>query len=416
MQDIKNICLAAPFTSYSGYGQYARSIAAMLICAYGSNQIIKIHFFNLTNELLSIDEFFDISNSKYSNMLEYMITNQQLQNQFFDLFMTVSIPMAFLQKGLVNIGITALAQVDKIHPQLIEHCNRMDEVFVMSEFNTQTLKRSMYRLQDTRQIKINIPVNILPYAYSETQKQNMLQSDITEYINNIPQKYLFLSVGEWLPGSVGNDRKDIGALISTFLRAFANNKQIGLLLKVDQGRSSILSQYVIRQRINEIARGIGIDVSINNVYFISGNLSQNKMKQIYMHNKVKTYVSFTHGQSFGIPIFQFISLTGKPVLIPYHSGMTDYVRPQCCEILLHKNIKVPLELMQSFMREFIIPQSEWYVVDYQYAIFKMSEVISNYKSISQRSIAHKQHLIQNYNIDKISNKLKTFLDKHLISV
>jgi hypothetical protein len=40
-----------------------------------------------------------------------------------------------------------------------------------------------------------------------------------------------LTVGEWLPGSVGNDRKDIGALISSFIKAFPNNKDIGLLLK-----------------------------------------------------------------------------------------------------------------------------------------------------------------------------------------
>jgi hypothetical protein len=33
--------------------------------------------------------------------------------------MTVSIPMAFVQRGLINIGITALAEVDKVHPQLI---------------------------------------------------------------------------------------------------------------------------------------------------------------------------------------------------------------------------------------------------------------------------------------------------------
>jgi len=64
--------------------------------------------------------------------------------------MTVSIPQAFAQKGLVNIGITALAEADKVHPQLIEHCNRMDEVFVMSDFNIDTLKKSMFKLQDER--------------------------------------------------------------------------------------------------------------------------------------------------------------------------------------------------------------------------------------------------------------------------
>jgi len=64
--------------------------------------------------------------------------------------MIVSIPHAFIQKGLINIGITALAEVDKVHPQLIEYCNRMDEVLVMSDFNIETLKRSVFKLQDGR--------------------------------------------------------------------------------------------------------------------------------------------------------------------------------------------------------------------------------------------------------------------------
>jgi len=43
--------------------------------------------------------------------------------------------MAFMQRGLVNIGVTALAEVDKVHPQLIQACNKMDQVLIMSQFN-----------------------------------------------------------------------------------------------------------------------------------------------------------------------------------------------------------------------------------------------------------------------------------------
>ncbi|HRT03263.1 MAG TPA: hypothetical protein P5513_04935 [Candidatus Diapherotrites archaeon] len=47
-----------------------------------------------------------------------------------------------------------------------------------------------------------------------------------------------------------------------------------------------------------------------------------------MHNKVKAYITFTHGESLGLPIMEFIGSTGKPALIPYHSGIMEYIKPE----------------------------------------------------------------------------------------
>ncbi len=406
----KNIALAAPFTSYSGYGQYGRAIALMLIDAYKGNEDISIFLFDLTGGTLGQSEKFDIRSSKFNEIETYIKSNEQIDKQFFDLFMIVSIPMAFAQKGLINIGITALAEVDKVHPQLIEHCNRMDEVYVMSDFNIETIKNSTFRMQDNRQIKINVPVSKIGVPYIQVKSGS--NTDITTFINDIPQKFLFVSVGEWLPGSIGNDRKDIGALISTFLRGFANNKDVALLLKVNQGRSCVLSQYAMRERLNEIAKGLGINITLSNVYFISGNLSESQMNQIYNHQKVKAYVSFSHGESLGIPIIEFIGGTGKPVLIPYHSGMLEYIKPEYSQILIHKQVQVHPQLFQSFMREFLIPESKWYTVDYQYSLFKMGEVINNYNIISGRAKNQQKHINQNYSKGILQDKLKALLDKH----
>lgn len=408
----KNIALAAPLSSFSGYGQYARSISLMLINSYKNDESIKIHLFNLPSQMVSQSQMYDINNSKYRQIVSYLQPLQNIQKQFFDIFMTVSIPMAFMQKGLVNIGITALAQVDKLHPQLIEHCNRMDEVFVMSDFNIDSLNSSVYKLQDGRQIKLKVPVKKLPAAFIQHSYSN-IESDITKFIDQIPQSFLFLSVGQWLPGSIGGDRKDIGALISTFLRGYANNKDVGLLLKVDQGRSSLLSQYAIRQRMLQICKGLDIEMDICNIHFISGDLSEDEMQQIYNHTKVKGLVSFTHAESFGLPIMQFSGYTGKPMLTPYHSGLIEYIKPQYIEVLIHKQTIVPQELFQTFYREFMIPQSKWYSIDYQYAIFKMSDFIKNYSILLDRGALQQASIKQQMSLQKMSNLLKTYLNKYI---
>ncbi len=409
----KNIAIAAPLTSYSGYGQYGRAIALMLIDLYKNDQNITIFLFDFTGNTLSQSEKFNLKNSKFFEIESYINSLEKMQTQFFDIFITVAVPQAFLQKGLTNIGITALGEVDKIHPQLIEYCNRMDEVLVMSDYNIETLKRSMYKLKDEREIKINVPIDKIGIPFIPIKSCN--KTDITDFLDEIPQKFLFLTVGEWLPGSIGNDRKDIGALISTFLKGFANNQNMGLVLKVNQGRSSILSQYNMRERINEICRGLGLKISYNNIYFVSGNLAESQMLELYKHDKIKAYISFTHGESLGLPIIQFIGNTGKPALIPYHSGMLEYIKPEYSQILIHKETQVHPELFQSFMREFLIPESKWYTVDYQYALFKMADIFNNYDNISKRTINQQNNILENYSKVNLENQLKRILDKYIIS-
>lgn len=418
--EVKNIAVLAPFTSISGYGQYGRNIASCIIKQYGNLENYKVFLFDVGGGSINELQKFNLENSTFfKNLLEFITPLDQLQKEFFDVCLTVSVPQAFAQKGLYNIGVTALAEADKVHPNLIQHCNRMDEVWVMSEYNVNTLKNSVFVLrQNEQKVQVNIPIKVVPPFFPMNQKDAQEKplniTDITNYIDDIPQSFLFVSVGTWLPGSVGNDRKDIGALISGFIKAFPNNKDIGLLLKVDQGRSSILSEYSMRQKINQIYDGLGEKCINNNIYFISGNLTQEQMQEIYVHDKVKTYLSFTHGQSFGIPIMEFQGLTGKPLLVPYHSGMVQYLKPEYVEILIHKEVNVPQQLFRTFMRDFFVPESKWYTVDYQYAIFKMAELIKNYDSLKKRSELQREHIIQEFNIDKVSLKIKELLDEHLV--
>lgn len=414
LTQIKHIAICAPLTSYSGYGQYGRAISAMVLQSYKENQYVKISLFDISgNAAIDPSEVFQLQKSKYRNIQAFVRPLQQIQTQFYDVVVTVSVPQSFVQKGLINIGVTALAQVDKVHPQLIQHCNRMDEVCVMSEFNIDTIKRSMFKLQDGTSVEITVPLNIIHSPFVDIDQTEV--TDVTEFINNIPQQFLFLAVGQWLPGNVGSDRKDIGALISTFLRGFQNNKDIGLVLKANQGRSSLISQYVMRERITEISKILGISITQQNIYFISGNLSQSQVKQIYTNSKIKAMVSFSHAQSYGIPLMQFAGMTGKPILTPYHSGMMQYLKPQYSEILIHKETQVPQELFQTFYRDFMIPQSKWFTIDYQYALYKMGQVVTNYNGILQRAKKQQQNILDNFNLSILSKNVKSILDKHLIS-
>jgi len=55
-------------------------------------------------------------------------------------------------------------------------------------------------------------------------------------------------------------------------------------------------------------------------------MTDSELYTIYSHPKMKGFISFTHGESFGIPILEFIIYSGgKSVLVPKWSGYLDYL-------------------------------------------------------------------------------------------
>lgn len=409
--NIKNIAMISPISSFGGYGQYGRSVARMIINLYKDDQNINLFLFDSHGGLK--EESFQLFGSKYDILINHIKPLDMLDKQFFDIFINVSIPSGFIQKGTHNIGITALAQVNKIHHSLIQHCNRMDQIWVMTDYNVNSINNSIFNYEgqnkESRELKINVPVKTLPYAVNKDDVDIKI-TQISDFLDNIQQEYLFLNVGQWLPGSIGNDRKDIGALILTFLSTFPNSKQVGLVLKTEQGRSGILSEYNLKQNVRQIIEQVdrsGVEKIENvNIYIISGNLSQEQMVELYTHKKIKTFVSFTHGESFGIPIMEFSLFGQKPLLIPYHSGMIDYIEPQNIQILVHKQTTVPQELFNTFYRQFMVPDSKWYSVDYKYASFKLKQMVQNYDKYLKRSKDQSNFIENNFNIQIISQKLK----------
>jgi hypothetical protein len=53
-------------------------------------------------------------------------------------------------------------------------------------------------------------------------------------------------------------------------------------------------------------------------------MSEQELSAIYQHPKVKAYVSMTHGEGFGLPLFES-AYYGLPIVAPVWSGQEDYL-------------------------------------------------------------------------------------------
>ena len=57
---------------------------------------------------------------------------------------------------------------------------------------------------------------------------------------------------------------------------------------------------------------------------IHGNMSDDEVHALYTDPKVKAYVTATHGEGFGLPIFE-AAYSGLPVVAPAWSGHVDFL-------------------------------------------------------------------------------------------
>ena len=133
------------------------------------------------------------------------------------------------------------------------------------------------------------------------------------------------------------------------------------------------------------------------------------MNDLYNHPKVKAMVSFTHGEGFGRPLLEF-SVTGKPVIASNWSGHIDFLK--------HATL-LPGDLInvdKSAANDWLLPEAQWFRVNYQYAAGVLIDVMDNYKNYLKTSKLQQQHVLDNFTFEDMSKLFVKYIDDALESV
>ena len=149
-----------------------------------------------------------------------------------------------------------------------------------------------------------------------------------KYCNqDIKEDFCFLYTGHWLPGKIGEDRKNIATLIKTFLETFkgSGRKKPALILKTSMVNYSLLDKEEVLKRINHIIKSL--NGNLPNIYLLHGEMTDEEMNQLNNDPKVKAFISFTKGEGYGRPLAE-AAITGKPVITTNWSGHVDFIRPE----------------------------------------------------------------------------------------
>ena len=401
----QSLAFVAPAGTVSGYGSRSRDLVRALIALDKYDiKIVSTRWGSTPLNALIAGKDDDII-----NRLVPQLTEQP------DIFIQVSVPNEFQPIGKYNIGITAGIETTLCASQWLEGANKMNLIVVPSEHSKNVFLNSKYDMMDSQtnqkagELKFEKEIEVLFEGIDLTvfKKTDELDKTIVEELSSIPEKFCYLFVGHWMQGVIGEDRKNVGMLIRSFLEAFKNVTDApALILKTSGGTFSHMDRLEIERKIEFIKTQVDAR-RLPNIYVLHGDLTESEMNSLYMHPKVKAHVSLTKGEGYGRPLAE-AAISGKPVIATNWSGHIDFLNPEYVTLIPGQLTNVH---ESAAWENVILKESQWFTADYNYFIGVLKDVYKNYDSYLEKSRKMTKHIKDNFSWELMKTKLDTILQR-----
>ncbi len=328
----KLVVMIAPFNTRSGYGDHARSLFYSIMDRDDLDiKCIDVKWGNTPRNHLRPEV------PRHKKLLNTFVNPNDIKQQP-DILFDIRIPNEFSNGAKISIGVTAGVETNVVSPEFLSGMNKMDFNIVPSKFTADTfLKCSYDKMEDLpggQKRKVGLVKNEKPIKvlfegvdtdiYRPLQKHELQKKLFQELNDLIKEEFAYLHVGQWGKGRFGEDRKNIGVLIKSFCKAFANiQNPPALILKTNGANFSILDRDFTKKQIQYV-KDMFKGVKIPNIYLIHGDFTIEEMSTLYNHPKVSAFITCTHGEGFGRPMLE-ASCCDLPVIATKWSGHLDFL-------------------------------------------------------------------------------------------
>ena len=404
------VVISCPLDTYSGYGSRARDIVRALVNS--EKYDVKV----LSQRWGSTPFGFLKEDNPEDKKLLDCILPPPLQRQP-DVWIQITVPNEFQKIGKFSIGITAGIETDVCTHQFIEGCNRMDLILASSNHTKNILAKTVYDKKNKEgktegTVKLETPVEVLFEGvdlekYFHIPPNKLPKTELVNSLNEINEQFSFLFVGHWLKGVIGEDRKNVGLLIKTFLETFRNkSKQPALVLKTMSGPACLMDRDEILKKIDAIRKGV--TGKLPNIYFLHGEVDDSDMNHLYNHPKIKAMISLTKGEGFGRPLLEFTQ-SKKPVISTNFSGHLDFLDKEFASLIPGELKPVHESAVQEGL---IIKESKWFAPDIDFIQLLLKDYFSSYKAYEVKGKQLGYRCKTKFSFDQMSENLIEIIDKN----
>jgi len=406
----KTYVISCPIDTYSGYGARSRDLV---------KSIIELDKYNvkILGQRWGQTPFGFIEDHPEWHFLKNHLIDQLTEQP--DIWSQITVPNEFQAVGKYNIGYTAGIETTLCAAPWIEGMNRMDINIVSSEHSKNVFLNSKFDKVDQKTnqkigvVELLKPIEVLLEGanldvYKPIKESKFKELNLLNDINSIPEDFAFLSVGHWMQGNLGEDRKNMGVTIKSFYETFKNKKNPpALILKTCAVNSSYMDRREIMKRLNLIKDTV--KGKLPNIYILHGNFTNEEMNELYNHPKVKAMVSHTRGEGFGRPLLEF-SLVNKPIICSGWSGQLDFLQNDFTLLLQGALTNIHPSAQQKDM---ILAESQWFQPNPQEINRSYKEIFDNYKTWTTKAKRQGYYSRTNFAFSNMKDKIEKILESNI---
>jgi glycosyltransferase involved in cell wall biosynthesis len=401
----KKVLVKGPALSLSGYGEQARFA---LRCLREHEDKFDIYLVNIPWGKTG----WTIEQSEETEWIAQLMakTHGYMQQKGpFDISIQITIPNEFEKIAPINIGYTAGIETTKVSPQWIDKARLMNKIIVVSNHSKQVFDATEYKLQNPQNgqvidFKNTTPIEVVHFPVKKIQPKQ-LELDLQTDFN-------FLSVVQWGP------RKNAETTITSFYEEFKNDSNVGLVMKVNLAKNCIMDRTVCERRLESIKKNYS-DAKCK-VYLLHGNMTEEEMAGLYRHPKIKAIVSTTHGEGFGLPLFEAVC-AGLPVVAPKWSGHVDFlmapVKEEGKEKLRNHFTTIDFDLAnvnkEAVWNGVIQPEAQWCFVKSASVKDSMRSVFKNLSGPLAKAKKLQEYVLEQFSEDKQKQKMFDIFKEHV---
>ena len=391
----KRILVKGPALSRSGYGEQTRFALNALRTAEDKFEIFIINIpWGATGHITTTNELRTWIDGTLQKTMHYLQQGGQ-----FDISLQVTIPNEFEPIAPINVGYTAGIETNKVAPQWIEKGEQVDKIILVSHHSRTVYENTTYeaRNEQTGEIVPNYrcttPMETVNYCVRGTAEPADIGLDLDYDFN-------FLAMAQAGP------RKNLANTIKWFVEEFID-QEVGLVVKANIQSDSLLDRRHTEDLFKSLLRPYGDRK--NKVYLLHGTMEDEELAALYNNEKIKAMVSLSHGEGFGLPLFEAVC-NGMPVICPLWSGQSDFLYAPIKDKKTKKTkmrshcAKVDFNLQpvqqEAHWEGVIQADSLWCVPEQGSYKMRLREVYKNYPRFKSQAERLKKYVLKEMSADK----------------